>query len=226
MKKWSWLHIVTHILALIPLLLLVIAYFTDNLTINPIQTATQRSGDIAIVMLFVSLACTPTHTIFNIPVLLKLRRPLGLYAFFYASLHMLTYTGWDYGFNFNLIASEFSEKRYLIVGVTALSLLTLLALTSHNWWKKKLGKTWKKLHRLVYLAAGLVVLHVAWAVKGDLFTLQGDIWKPLASGIVLFLLLAARIPPLRKSLSKFRHLRFARSNPIQPKNRPSQEKTT
>jgi methionine sulfoxide reductase heme-binding subunit len=225
MKKWSRLQIATHILAPMPLVILVIAYFTGNLTINPIQTATQRSGDIAIVMLLLTLACTPIHTIFNIPGLLKLRRPLGLYTFFYASLHMLTYTGWDYGFNFNLIASEFSEKRYLIVGFTALSLLIPLALTSHNWWKKKLGKTWKKLHRLIYLAAGLVVLHVSWAVKGDLLTLQGDIWKPLAAGIVLSLLLAARIPPLRKSLSKLRYRKAARPKSVQPKKNPSPEET-
>lgn len=226
MKKWSRAQVAVHILAWLPLLALVTAYLSNNLTINPIQAATQRSGDIAIVFLLLTLACTPIHTIFHIPVLLKLRRPLGLYTFFYAALHMLTYTGWDYGFDFQLIASEFTQKRYLVVGISAISILAALAFTSHNWWKKKLGKTWKNLHRLIYLAAGLIVLHVAWAVKGDLFRLQGDIWKPLAAGIVLSLLLAARIPPIRRALARLRQLRALRSQKSSREAPPYPEKST
>lgn len=225
MKSWSRLQIATHILAWLPLAVLILAYLTDNLTINPIQTATQRSGDIAIVLLLLSLACTPLHTIFNIPQLLKLRRPLGLYAFFYAVVHMLTYTGWDYGFDFRLVYASIAEKRYLIVGILALALLAPLAFTSHRWWQKKLGKAWKRLHRLVYLAAGVVVLHVAWAVKGDLFRLQGDIWKPLLAGILLVLFLAARIPPIRKALSGLRRRRKVIKIPAKSTARPAPEES-
>ncbi|GAP09867.1 predicted membrane protein [Bellilinea caldifistulae] len=206
MKNWSRLQWLTHILCWLPLMVLTAAYFTNNLTINPIQAATQRSGDIAILILLASLTMTPLHILFNLPQLLKLRRPLGLYAFFYAALHMLTYTGWDYQFDFNLIYASIADKPYILIGLAAISLLTPLALTSHRWWQKTLGKIWKRLHQLVYLTAVLAVVHLAMAVKGDFLRLQGDIWKPLAATVVLAVLLIVRIPPLRRALSA-RHRR-------------------
>ncbi len=223
MKSWLRLQIITHLLCWMPLAGLVTAYLTGNLTVNPIQAATQRSGDIALVILILSLAMTPLHTLFNLPRLLPLRRPLGLYAFFYATLHMLTYTGWDYSFDFPQIYASIAEKRYLIMGMLALALLTPLALTSHRWWQKKLGKAWKLLHRLVYLAAGMAVLHLAWVVKGDVFRLQGDIWKPLAAGISLALLLVARVPPVRKALSGLSRKRRVIKIDPRPAARPTQE---
>jgi sulfoxide reductase heme-binding subunit YedZ len=216
MKNWSHLQMLTHILCWLPLIILTTAYFTNNLTINPIQAATQRSGDIAIIILLASLAMTPLHTLFNLPQLLKLRRPLGLYAFFYAALHMLTYTGWDYRFDFNLIYASIADKPYILIGLAAMSLLTPLALTSHRWWQKTLGKLWKRLHQLVYLTAILAVIHLAMAVKGDFLRLQGDIWKPLAATVVLALLLIVRIPPLKQILSA-RH-RKGRVIKITPKS--------
>lgn len=165
----------------------------------------QRSGDIALVMLLLSLACTPLNTLFHIPWILSLRRPLGVGAFCYAALHLLIYTGWDYRFDFVQVAATVSEKPYLLVGTAALLLLTPLAITSHPWWKKKLAKNWKRLHRLVYFAAGLVVLHLAWAVKGNVFELRGDIWKPLAAGVVLILFLIARWRPVRRRLAGAQH---------------------
>ncbi len=204
MKHWTPLQKAVHALAWLPLTALVVAYVTGNLTVNPVQAAQQRSGDIAIILLLLSLACTPLNTLFGLPGLLKLRRPLGLYAFFYAGLHLLIYAGWDYSFDFSQAAATVVEKRYLLVGMAALFLLSLLALTSHNFWKKKMRQRWKKLHRLVYLAAGLVVLHVAWVIKGDVARLSGDIWKPLAAGFTLALLLLARIAPVRKFLSTLR----------------------
>ena len=215
MKNWPRLQYLTHILCWLPLFVLAAAYFTDNLTINPIQAATQRSGDIAIIILLASLAMTPLHILFNLPQLLKLRRPLGLYAFFYAALHMLTYTGWDYQFDFDLILTSIADKPYILIGLAALSLLTPLALTSHRWWQKRLGKLWKRLHQLVYLIAILAVIHLAMAVKGDFLRLQGDIWKPLAATLTLSLMLVVRIPPLRRTLST-RH-RKARTVKIVPR---------
>jgi sulfoxide reductase heme-binding subunit YedZ len=212
MRKWSPLQKAVHFLAWLPLIVLAVAYFTGNLTINPVQAAQQRTGDIAIILLLLSLACTPLNTLFGLPGLLKLRRPLGLYAFFYAGVHLLVYAGWDYSFNFTQASATLTEKRYLLAGIAALFILSLLALTSHNFWKVKMGKRWKKLHRLVYLAAGLVVLHVAWAIKGDVTRLSGDIWKPLAAGSVLALFLLARIPPIRKFLSGIRHKYTRRSS--------------
>ena len=221
MKNWSRLQLLTHILCWLPLFVLAAAYFTNNLTINPIQAATQRSGDIAIIILLASLAMTPLHILFNLPQLLKLRRPLGLYAFFYAALHMLTYTGWDYQFDFNLIFASIADKPYILIGLAALCLLTPLALTSHRWWQKRLGKLWKRLHQLVYLTAVLAVIHLAMAVKGDFLRLQGDIWKPLAATLVLSLLLVVRIPPLRRAFSVRHRKRRAVKITPRPVNRRS-----
>jgi methionine sulfoxide reductase heme-binding subunit len=132
------------------------------------------------------------------------RRPLGLYAFLYAAIHLFIFVGVDYGFNFDFLLADIAQKRFIFVGLAAFILLIPLAFTSYRYWQKRLGKNWKRLHRLVYVAALLVVIHVAWAVKGDLFTLQGDIWKPLLAGIVLALLLISRIPGVRRRISGLR----------------------
>ncbi len=204
MKKGSIFQIAVHIGSLIPLVVLGVNALTDNLTINPIQAATQRTGDTAIILLLLSLACTPINTITGWSQVLKFRRPLGLYAFLYAFIHYMIFIGLDFGFNIAQIIPEFREKNYLLAGLAGLIILTALALTSWRWWMKKMGKNWKRLHRLVYLAGFMVVLHVAWVVKGDLFTLQGDIWKPLLAGVVLTILLIIRIPFIRKGIIQLR----------------------
>ncbi len=129
----------------------------------------------------------------------KLRRPLGLYAFLYAAIHFTLFVAVDFGFDFNLIAREFVEKRYLWAGLPAFIILLALAATSFKWAMKRLGQRWKKLHQLVYLGALLVVLHLAFVIKGDLFTLSGDVWKPLVAALAIGLLLIARLPPLKRA---------------------------
>lgn len=208
--KFTPLQIATHIAAWIPLVWLLWDAFTNNLTINPIQAATQRTGKYALVMLVLSLACTPLNTVFGFRQALQVRRALGLYAFGYAAIHFSIFIGLDYGFNWALLLAEIVEKRYVLVGLGALLILLTLAITSFKWWMKRLGKNWKRLHRLVYLAGGLVILHYAWAAKGDILRLQGDIWQPLAFGAVVALLLVARIPGVRKAISA-RRLRPGRS---------------
>ena len=168
---------------------------------NPIQAAEQRTGQYAIVLLVLSLACTPVNTLFRMPAAVRLRRPLGLYAFMYAAIHMTIFVALDFGFDWSLIGATFVEKRYLVAGLGAFAILVALAITSLRWWMRRLGKNWKRLHRLVYLAGGLVVLHYAWVVKGDLLRLQGDVWKPLAAGLVVALLLVLRLPPVRKQIA-------------------------
>ncbi len=210
MKKWSALQIGVHIFAWLPLLVLIWAYLTNNLTVNPVQAGTQRLGDTALVMLLLSLACTPLNTLFGLKELLRLRRPLGLYAFFYAGLHVLAYVGWDYGFHFSQVAIMLTGKPYLLFGMAALTILVPLAFTSHIYWKKYLGKAWKTLHRFIYLAAVLAVLHLSLIVKGDVFQLRGDIWKPFSAGLTLALFLLARIPPVRKVLSNVRFISRSR----------------
>ncbi len=178
--------------------------FFNTLNINPIQTAMQHSGKIALIFLTLSLACTPLNTLFSLRQTLKLRRSLGLFAFMFAAFHFSIFVGIDYAFDWSLLKVEFIEKRFVILGLTAGTILTLLAITSFKWWQKKLGKNWKRLHKFVYLAAGLVIVHYAWAKKGDLFSLQGDILGPLAFGLVLVFLLVIRIPAVRKFVKSLR----------------------
>jgi len=198
-----------HYLAPIPLVALAVAYFTDNLSINPIQVLNQLTGDIAIIFLLLTLACSPVHTLFDLPMVLKLRRPLGLWTFYYASLHFLSYIGLDYGFNFRLFRLDNISKAYVWVGMFTLLTLSALAFTSRKWWKKQLGKNWKRLHKLVYVAGALAVLHLGLVVKGNLLDLKGDIWKPFTAGIILIFLLALRVPVIKSWVIKQRQKRQA-----------------
>lgn len=215
--RFTRLQLAVHIGAWLPLVSLLIAYLTDSLTVNPIQAAQQRTGQYAIVLLALCLTCTPVNALFHVPAAVKLRRPLGLYAFMYAALHMLIFVVLDFGLDWSLIGQEFVEKRYLLAGLGAFTILLALAITSLRWWMKRLKKNWKRLHRLVYLASGLVVLHYAWVIKGDVLTLQGDIWKPLIAGLVMALLLVLRVPPLRRRLAAtVAHLRARRPAVARP----------
>lgn len=199
----SYFQIAVHVTAWAPLAWLIWAWFSNRLTINPIQAATQRSGRFAIVLLLLSLACTPLNSLFGFRAALKVRRALGLYTFLYATLHFTIFLALDYQFDWRLIGQAILEKRFILVGATALLILAALAVTSFDWFKKRMGKRWKALHRLVYLAGVLVVLHFAWARKGNLSSLQGDISLPLLAGSILVLLLILRLPPVRKKLSNF-----------------------
>ena len=200
-----WLQIITHVGAWIPLAVLVFDYFNDRLTVNPIQAATQRAGDIAITLLILSLACTPINTLFRFSPVIKIRRALGLYAYFYAAIHLFIFVGVDYAFAFDQIIKDVGNKRFILVGLTSFILLTILTITSFRWWMARLGKNWKRLHRIVYGVNLLVVLHYAWAMKGDIFRLQGNILLPLFASVIVILLLVIRIPSVRKRLSGLFH---------------------
>ena len=130
------------------------------------------------------------------------RRALGLYAFFYFALHFITFAVVDYGLDFREILRLTTEKSFIIVGSVAGLLLLLLAATSFKFWMKYLGKNWKRLHQSVYLIGVLVVIHYAWAVKGSISTLSGDIGRPLLMGSIVFLLLLLRVPPIRRWIVK------------------------
>jgi sulfoxide reductase heme-binding subunit YedZ len=203
----QWL---VHIGAWLPLASLAWGYASDNLTINPIQAATQRSGVFALTFLVLSLACTPLNTLFGWREPLKVRRALGLYGFGYASLHLTLFVGVDYGFDWGLLVREALNKRYILVGIAAFSLLSLLAATSFRWWMVRLGKNWKRLHRLVYLAVPLVVVHFFWVVKGDVLQLSGSIGQPLLYGGIVAVLLALRLPGVRRRVSGLRLSRYLR----------------
>ncbi|MFO7623560.1 MAG: protein-methionine-sulfoxide reductase heme-binding subunit MsrQ [Anaerolineales bacterium] len=202
--RFTRLQILAHLGALLPMAWLWLDYFQGNFSVNPIQDITLRTGKAALVLLVLSLACTPANTYFGWRQALSIRRALGLYAFGYAFIHFLIFIGLDYAFDWALLWLEIVEKPYIWVGSTALSILFLLAITSTNGWKKRLGKGWKQLHRLVYPAALLVIVHFAWVKKGDILALQGDVIQPLLFGLVVVTLLVARTAPVKKWFFRMR----------------------
>ena len=208
MKKLTPLKITVHIIGIFPLARLLYKFFSNDLTINPIQYLEQQTGLAAVTILVLSLATTPLRIVFNWRQPTKHRRALGLYAFFYAALHVIIFTAIDYGFNLNLLFEATFEKRYTLVGSIAFLLLLALAVTSFTWWMRKLGKNWKRLHKAVYLIAPLVIIHFAWAQKGDIFKLQGDVIQPLIYGIVVLLLLVLRLPPIKILFTKRKQLKI------------------
>ncbi len=195
--KSRWLHLVTHVGAPLPLALLIWNFFHDELTANPIQYITFRTGKAALVLLVLSLACTPISTAFGSRQVIGLRKTLGLYAFMYATLHFLTFVGLDYQFDPSLLEEAIFKKRYALVGFAAFLALLPLAITSTKGWMRRLGKNWKRLHRLIYLAGVLVIIHFVWLVKSD-------IREPLAYGAVVVLLLALRLKTIRARLVSLR----------------------
>lgn len=194
LPKLSLFQVLVHAAAMAPLVFMLVDYFRDNLTVNPIQELTFRTGKTALVLLVCSLACTPLNTIFRFRAALIVRRALGLYAFFYASLHFFIFVGLDYTFDLDLLRGAIFEKRYALVGFAAFLLLLPLAVTSTKGWMKRLGRRWKRLHQLIYLAGLLVVIHYVWLVKSD-------IRVPLVYAGIVILLLVVRISAMRRFLS-------------------------
>ena len=205
--RFTKFQLFVHLAALTPLAILIWYAANQNLTVNPIQEATLRTGKTALILLLLTLAATPVSSILGFRQAIKVRRALGLYAFLYASIHFLIFLGLDYAFDLRLIGLELVEKRYVLVGFAALLILLPLAITSTKGWQRRLGKTWKRLHKWVYLAGMLVVIHYVWVVKSD-------IREPLIYGAILLLLLVVRIPPVRKYLRNQRiRLSSRNSNP-------------
>ncbi len=208
------LRVITHIAGWTPLLLLVRDYYTNHLTANPVQAIEQRTGLTALIFLLLSLACTPLSSMLGWRELPQRRKALGIYGFTYAALHVLTFVGVDYGFNFGLILQDVGNKSYILVGLAAFLMLLPLAITSFNALIRHLGKNWKRLHKLVYIISPLVVVHFALSVKGDIFHLRGNIRQPLVYGFVAALLLVLRLPPIKKRLIWVRALFLAKFQTI------------
>jgi len=198
--KARWPQILTHVGALLPLAWLLWDYWQGQFIVDPVKEITTRTGKTALILLILSLACTPLNTIFGfkwVKHALRVRRPLGLYAFMYAGLHFLTFLGLDYGFDLDLIRQDILDQRYVLVGFATGLLLLPLAITSTKGWQKRLGKNWKRLHRLVYLASILDIVHFVWLTK--------DIREPLRYGGVVALLLIVRIPAIKRAISNARY---------------------
>jgi len=174
---------------LTPLALLVYRAFTGGLGVNPVEHLTHRTGFWALTLLMVTLSITPIRRLTKRNDLIKLRRPIGLFAFFYACLHFLIFIVFDHLFALSSILEDIVKRPYITAGFTAFVLLIPLALTSTKGWIRRLGKRWQRLHRLVYLSAGLGVLHFFWKAAS-----KADVREPLIFAGVLAILMIARLP--------------------------------
>jgi sulfoxide reductase heme-binding subunit YedZ len=185
---WTWvgLKAAAHALALWPLGLLVHGAFNDTLGADPVAALTHGTGDWALRLLLLSLAMTPLRRLLGQPWPIRFRRLVGLYAFFYACLHLSIYLVLDLGGYWTQIFEDIAKRPYITIGFSAWLLLLPLALTSTRGWIRRLGRRWGQLHRLVYVAGVLAVLHFLWLVKSDLR-------EPLVYAAVLALLLGLRL---------------------------------
>jgi sulfoxide reductase heme-binding subunit YedZ len=182
------------LLCLTPAGLLLWRAFTGGLGANPIEFITLRTGFWTLVLIMVTLAVTPVRRVTGWHRIIQFRRMLGLFAFFYATLHFLTYVTLDLFFDFSAIGADIVKRPYITVGFTAFLLLVPLALTSTKGSIRRLGRNWLRLHRLLYVSAALAVLHFYWKKSA-----KSDIGEPLIfAGILATLLLFRVIYVLRK----------------------------
>ncbi|HEY5902726.1 MAG TPA: protein-methionine-sulfoxide reductase heme-binding subunit MsrQ [Anaerolineales bacterium] len=195
------LQIIVHLGAWFPLAHLLVDLINDNLTANPIQAMEQRMGLAAITLLMLSLACTPMSSLFGWREPIKRRRALGLYAFMYATIHVIIFMDLDYGLAWSLIIETIFQKPYIILGVAAFLMLIPLAMTSFDIWKQRMGQNWKRLHRLIYFIAPMALLHFAWGKKGTFFLLLGDIKRPLIYSLVFIVLMLLRLPLVKRTIA-------------------------
>ncbi|MGI8769939.1 MAG: sulfite oxidase heme-binding subunit YedZ [Acidobacteriaceae bacterium] len=180
------LKVPVHIACLVPLAILGFDVWRSTLGPDPTATIAHGTGFAALRILVISLAITPVRRLsVKLAWMIRFRRMLGLYAFFYVCLHLLVYLKLYANFDWATIVDDLTKRRYIIVGFTAWLLLLPLALTSTKWSIRKLGKRWQRLHRLAYLAAIAGVIHYWWIVKTGVLS-------PVKITIVLTLLLAAR----------------------------------
>ncbi|HTA67986.1 MAG TPA: protein-methionine-sulfoxide reductase heme-binding subunit MsrQ [Bryobacteraceae bacterium] len=177
-----WTKVVLFILCLVPLAWLGWRAYKQDLTANPIEYITHFTGDWTIRFLLITLAVTPLRKLFNQPQLARFRRMLGLFAFFYGCLHLMTWLGLDKFFDLSEMWKDVIKRRFITAGMTAFLLMLPLAITSTAGWVRRLGFIrWQRLHRLIYFSALAGVVHYYWLVKSDvrLPLMYGAIWAVL-----------------------------------------------
>jgi sulfoxide reductase heme-binding subunit YedZ len=191
-------------------------FLGDGFGVNPIEGLEHYTGDVAVTSLLVALTVTPLRRLTRWNVLQKARRLVGLFAFFYVTLHFLVWLGLDQFFAWGFIGEDIAERPFILVGFTAFLLLVPLAATSTRGWIRRLGKRWTQLHQLVYVAAALGIVHFYWATKAD------DRWPALAI-LVWLVLMTARVPWRERwaSLAPGRRPRDAGSPSAPPAVAPS-----
>lgn len=187
MKDTRFAKLVLFVNALVPLALMFWDLWRRQVGANPLEFVTRTTGMLTLVFLFITLAVSPLRRITGLNWLVRFRRMLGVFAFFYGLLHLLTYVAFDRFFRLATIPSDIANRRFIAVGMAAFLLMLPLAITSTDWMIKRLGgKRWALLHRAVYVAAILGALHYYMLVKSDLRL-------PLTFAFVLAVLLGFRI---------------------------------
>jgi len=208
----KWIKVAVFLLCLVPAERLVWKAFHHGLGANPIEFITHETGDWILIFLVLMLSITPARKLLGQPDLIRFRRMLGLFAFFYAFLHFGTWIGLDKFFDWTEMIQDVAKRRFITVGFTGFVLLIPLAVTSTAGWIRRLGgKRWQKLHRLIYASAVAGVIHYYWLVKSD-------IHKPVRYGIIVLLLLgyrlAVRLKEKRKRLGSPTRSLEALSRPL------------
>jgi methionine sulfoxide reductase heme-binding subunit len=188
------LRLAAFVAACLPAAALAYRFYIQDLTANPGDYITDQTGTWALTLLVISLTITPLRRLTKWNELIKLRRMLGLFAFFYATLHMLTWVVFVHFFDWRFMVEDVVKRPYITVGMATFLILFALALTSNRLSIRRLGKRWQKLHRLVYVAAIGAVIHFWWQVKAD--TTEPVRWA-VAVGLLLgFRVWWARRPKL------------------------------
>lgn len=185
-KGWALIKSSVFLLSLSPFMMLLNDTFQDQLGANPIETLHFSLGDWALRFLCIGLALTPLKKLFHQSWLVRFRRMMGLFAFFYASMHFLVYIVLDLSLSWEAFVDEVPRSPYILVGLFTYALLIPLALTSTRAMQRRLGKNWIKLHRLVYIAGVSAVVHYLWLVKSDFN-------EPVFYAAVMFILLGFRV---------------------------------
>ena len=174
------------ILCLWPLGIIILDIYYNNLGAEPVKKIMNHFGEWTLIFICLTLTMSPLKRITNLSFWIKFRRMLGLFVFFYATVHLLTYVGLDYRFDWDPIINDVLKKKYIFIGFSAWLLLIPLAITSSQKMIKILGRNWKNLHRLVYVIAIFGSLHYIWLSKTIFF-------KPLVYTLIIVVLLALRI---------------------------------
>tara|TARA_B100000073_G_scaffold76730_1_gene57955 strand:+ start:52 stop:636 length:585 start_codon:yes stop_codon:yes gene_type:complete len=172
-------------LSTIPLILILYKIFFNKLGPEPVKEITSFTGEWTLIFICLTLSMSPLKKITNLILFINLRRMLGLFVFFYATLHLLTYVGIDYRFNFSPIIDDVLKKKYIFIGFSAWLLLIPLTITSSKKMIRILKDKWKKIHRLIYVIAVFGSLHYIWLSKTIFF-------KPMIYSLIIFLLLLLR----------------------------------
>ena len=192
-RQLLWAKWMVFALSLLPLLRLIALGVQDRLTANPIEFITRATGDWTLYFLCLTLTVTPLRRFTGINELIRFRRMLGLFTFFYASLHFLTFIWFDHFFDLAEMMRDILKRPFIAMGFLAFVLLVPLALTSNDLMLRKLGRRWSVLHRLIYLIAVLALLHFWWMRAG-----KNNFAEPLVMGAVIAVLLALRLIWLRR----------------------------